>query len=305
MPAGPEDRARRSAIRRIVRRGRRRHLGQDTVSRLRPGHQLGRYDETLRVRAFGKCCWPLAGRRRSGQVTRPALLLSGPRHSRPTGRARVTTDIFWLLSGMATAPVCRELAPMARDRPPGLLPAVQPPGPDGHRELDCLRRREQARVGRNEEVMSGSIDSQTVKVSECGGSRGDHGGEKIYSRKRHVVMDDEAKLLSAQVHSAVIRGRDGAVALLRQVHEAHSEVAKIQADGGCAGGKLRAPLSQVAPRFAVEIVMMGSLGGCELLPGRRVMVRILAWQTHVEAACQELRADGRDGGRTPRPRRGK
>ena len=106
--------------------GRRRHLGPHTVLRLRPGHQLGRYDETLRVRAFGRCCWPLTGRQRSGQVTRPASLLSGPRHSRPTGRARVTTDIFWLLSGMATAPVCRELAPLARGRPPGLLPAVQP-----------------------------------------------------------------------------------------------------------------------------------------------------------------------------------
>ena len=146
----------------------------------------------------------------------------------------------------------------------------------------------QARVGRNEEATAGVIDSQTVLTLQCGGSRGDYGGEKICGRKRHVVMDDEAMLLLARVHSADIRGRDGAVALLRQVHEAHSEAAKILADGGCAGEELRAARSQVVPRIAVEIARMGSLGGFEMLPGRRVMERSFAWQSHLAAACQGL-----------------
>ena len=48
-----------------------------------------------------------------------------------------------------------------------LLDCSQPcnPGPTGHRELDCLRRREQARVERNEEATAGVIDSQIVKTS--------------------------------------------------------------------------------------------------------------------------------------------
>ena len=126
MPADPGDRVRRSANRRIAGQGRRRRLGPDTVLRLRPGHQLCRYDETLRVRAFGKCCLPLIRRRRSGQVTRPVSLLSGPGHSRSTDRARVTKDIpFCCPEWRLRQSVEHSLHWPGIDRP-GLLPAVHP-----------------------------------------------------------------------------------------------------------------------------------------------------------------------------------
>ena len=49
---------------------------------------------------------------------------------------------------------------------------------------------------------AGSIDSQTVKVTERGGEHGYDGGKKINGRKRHVFVDTLGLLLAVVVTSA-------------------------------------------------------------------------------------------------------
>ena len=56
------------------------------------------------------------------------------------------------------------------------------------------------RVGRDASPSAAIIDSQSVKTTEAGGSRGYDAGKKINGRKRHVLVDTDGRGLVLEPH---------------------------------------------------------------------------------------------------------
>jgi putative transposase len=71
------------------------------------------------------------------------------------------------------------------------------------------------RIGRNASPSAAIIDSQSIKTTEAGGTRGYDAGKKINGRKRHALVDTDGRGLVLEPHPASIQDRDGGGPLLR------------------------------------------------------------------------------------------
>ena len=79
------------------------------------------------------------------------------------------------------------------------------------------------------------IDRQSVKTTESGGPAGYDAGKKVKGRKRHGVVDTPGLPRVLQVHPANVQDREGAPAVIAELHTAMSSVCKVWADGGYSG----------------------------------------------------------------------
>lgn len=147
------------------------------------------------------------------------------------------------------------------------------------RMLDALRQQVRQAVGKEPTPSAAAIDSQTIKTTEIGGTRGYDGGKKINGRKRHIIVDTLGLLLAVVVTSA--RADDGGTApeVLRELKpEEYPRLRIVWGDHKYRNNQLLVWLVTNKVAYTVEVVERadGSTGFV-LLKKRWVVERTFAW----------------------------
>ena len=147
------------------------------------------------------------------------------------------------------------------------------------RLVDALRVQARLAEGREATPSAGCIDSQTVKTTEVGGTRGYDGGKKVNGRKRHIVVDTLGLLLAVAVTSAALDDGSHAWQVLRKLSPAaYPRLRLLWADSKYQNHSLQRWLKRKQVAYAVEVVSRPSgARGFALLHRRWVVERSIAW----------------------------
>ena len=112
------------------------------------------------------------------------------------------------------------------------------------------------------------------------------GEKKVNGRKRQFAVDTQGNLLVVAVQAANVQDRDGAEALLNEVHELCPDVTYAWADSSYRGEIL----DEVAARLGITIEVVTRSDdqvGFQVQPRRWVVERSIAWANR----CRRLSKD--------------
>jgi len=145
--------------------------------------------------------------------------------------------------------------------------------------LDVLTQQERRRQGRKPTPSAGSVDSQTVKVSTHGKTKGYDGAKNINGRKRHLLVDTLGLIIGVFVSAANIGDRDGLMTLLQTYFSTGvKRLKKLWVDGAYSGQDLKAWVASLKATHKIDLeVVERTEPGFAVLPRRWVVERTFAW----------------------------
>ena len=143
---------------------------------------------------------------------------------------------------------------------------------------ETLRQQERQQRDRDREPTAGIVDSQSVKTTEAGGTRGYDAAKNVKGRKRHIVVDTVGNLLEVVVHAANIQDYDGVKFVLNKLSAATKDkLQKLWADAIYNKQKLLDWVHDNLDAILEIVERSPEQQGFEVLPRRWVVERTFAW----------------------------
>lgn len=141
---------------------------------------------------------------------------------------------------------------------------------------DTLRARVRQAAGRNVQPSAAILDSQSVKTTDQGGTRGYDAGKHINGRKRHLLVDTMGLMLVILVTAANVQDAAAAKSVLTTAKSRFSRLRHIWADAAYAGQLVNWVTQELG--WVLEIVKhLVKVVGFKLLPRRWVVERSFGW----------------------------
>jgi transposase len=153
------------------------------------------------------------------------------------------------------------------------------------RMAHALTMADRERAGRDASPTAAVVDAQAARSGGTGvaGRRGYDAAKRVVGRKRHALVDTDARLLLAAVSPADLHDSHGGIALLRISRRPWPFIALCYADRAYAGAR-------VADASPIRVELVGprpGQRGFAVQPRRWVIERTFAWT----ARCRRLARD--------------